>query len=75
MSDLISPSFSSSVQMDNFLFDIGDKGCMEILCYIPIEEIIPEGIPYVRSLMHELEIQHPGPYDSFWKYFMKTWKS
>jgi hypothetical protein len=33
---------------------------MEILCYLPIGEIIPEGIPYVRSLMHELEIQHPG---------------
>ena len=54
---------------------IGDKGYMEILCYIPIEEIIPEGIPYVRSLMHELEMQHPGSYDSFWKYFMKTWMS
>jgi hypothetical protein len=54
---------------------IGDKGYMEILCYIPIEDIIPKGIPYVRSLMHELEMQYPGPYDSFWKYFMKTWMS
>ena len=46
---------------------------MEILCYIPIEEIIPKGMPYVRSLMHEMEMQHPGPYDSFW--IMKMWMS
>ena len=66
---------SYRLPIDHVTKIIGDKGYMEILCYIPIEEIIPEGIPYMRSLMHELEIQHPGPYDSFWKYFMKTWTS
>jgi hypothetical protein len=37
---------------------IGDGGTMEILTYIPIEEIICKGVPYGRSISDE------HPYES-----------
>ena len=62
-----------NLPLDHISKIIGNNGYMEILCIIPIVEIIPKGIPYVRFLMKDLEILSPGPYDSFWKYFTKTW--
>ena len=41
---------------------IGENGNVEILRIITVEEIIPKGIPYVKYLMKDLEIQQPGPY-------------
>ena len=31
---------------------------------IPIDEIIPKGIPYVRFMMKDLDCKNPGPYDN-----------
>jgi len=52
---------------------IGENGYMEIPCIIPIDENISKGIPYIRFMMKDLESKNPGLFDSFWKYFPKTW--
>jgi hypothetical protein len=64
---------SYRLPVDDITKIIGENGYMEILCIIPIDEIISKGIPYVRFMMKDLESKNPGPYDSFWKYFSKTW--
>jgi hypothetical protein len=46
-------------------------GPMEILTIIPINEITSTGIPYVRS--KTVEDSYKGKFDTFWKYFVKTW--
>ena len=50
---------------------IGTNGVMNILTAIPIEEIIPKGIPYCRRGFDESS--HQPQFDSFWDYFVKTW--
>jgi len=51
--------------VDDITKIIGENGYTEILCIIPIDEIIPKGIPCVRLMMKDLESKNPGPYDSF----------
>jgi hypothetical protein len=46
-------------------------GPMEKLLVVPIDEIIPKGIPYVRSKINESN--YVKKFDQFWNYFMKTW--
>ena len=46
-------------------------GLINILLTIPIEDIEPKGIPYVRQ--HFDEGVHRAKFDIFWKYFVKTW--
>jgi len=43
---------------------ITKDGYIDILLYIPIVEIVPKGIPYIRSLVDERPFQ--AAYDSFW---------
>jgi hypothetical protein len=50
---------------------IGEVGVMNILTAIPIEEIIPKGIPYCRAGFDESG--HEVQFDKFWDYFVKTW--
>ena len=51
---------------------IGSDGVMNILTVIPVEEIIPKGIPYCRCGFDESS--HKGQFGAFWDYFVKTWK-
>ena len=44
---------------------------MNILTGIPIEEIIPKGIPYCRRGFDESS--HQEQLNAFWEYFVKTW--
>ena len=51
---------------------IGVEGClMDILTVIPIEEIIPKGIPYIRANFNERGNREK--FDQFWTYFVNTW--
>ena len=50
---------------------IGKGGPLEILCVIPINEIMTKGISYVRSKTDEGE--YSERFDSFWNYFKLTW--
>jgi len=43
---------------------VGENGYMDILCIIPIDEIIPKG---------KILDERFGDQKSFWKYFTKTW--
>ena len=44
---------------------------MDILTVIPIEEIIPKGIPYIRANFNERGNREK--FDQFWTYFVNTW--
>ena len=46
---------------------------MNFLTVIPVSQIVPYGIPYIRSLLQEEEKQYKSQFDSFWKYFERTW--
>ena len=50
---------------------IGTNGVMNILTAIPIEEIIPKGIPYCRRGFDESRYQ--DKFNAFWDYFVRTW--
>ena len=50
---------------------IGTNGVMNILTAIPIEEIIPKGIPYCRRGFDESRYQ--DKFNAFWDYFIRTW--
>ena len=50
---------------------IGKGGPLEVLCVIPINEIMTKGISYVRSKTDEGS--HKEKFDSFWNYFKLTW--
>jgi len=50
---------------------MGHNGKIDILTVIPIDEIVVKGIPYVRSLMDERG--NVMGWDTFWRYFIKTW--
>ena len=50
---------------------IGTIGVMDILTAIPIEEIIPKGIPYCRRGFDESS--HQPQFYAFWGYFVRTW--
>jgi len=46
-------------------------GYIDILLYIPVDEIVSKGIPFVRSKIDECPFQ--SAYNSFWNYFIKIW--
>ena len=50
---------------------IGKGGPMEVLCVVPINEILTKGISYVRSKTDESSYKEK--FDSFWNYFRLTW--
>jgi MULE transposase domain len=50
---------------------IGTNGVVNILTGIPIEEIIPKGIPYCRRGFDESS--HQEQFNAFWEYFVKIW--
>jgi hypothetical protein len=50
---------------------IGKNGAMNILPLVPIEDIVPKAIPYIRTKVQETG--HKAALDSFWRYFVSTW--
>lgn len=50
---------------------VGERGKINILLIIPIDEIISKGIPFVRNQVDEKQYQLA--YNNFWNYFIKTW--
>lgn len=52
---------------------IKEDGLIGLLTVIPICEIKSKGIPYIRSKFPEGS--YSKQFDSFWKYFSKTWLS
>jgi len=44
---------------------------LNILTVLPIEDIIPKGIPYVRS--KTIEVGNEVALNAFWVYFVQTW--
>jgi hypothetical protein len=49
-----------------------DRGVIDVLTVIPVDEIEPKGIPYVRSKVDETDWQ--SVWDTFWDgYFVNTW--
>jgi hypothetical protein len=51
----------------------GENGHLNLLCSIDINDIIPHGIPYIRSKMTAEELVHREKLDKFWTYFVRTW--
>ena len=50
---------------------IDENGLINILNFIPVEEIVVIDISYIRS--HFDEKTYGTQFDLFWKYFIKTW--
>ena len=50
---------------------LGPNGPLNLLTEIPIPEIIPKGIPYIRAVFDERG--YKKEFDAFWLYFIKTW--
>ena len=50
---------------------MGPEGYINILTTIPIEEIVPKGIPYIRSKLNEGK--YKVEFNNFWIYFEKVW--
>ena len=50
---------------------IAKGGTLELLCVIPIREIMTKGIAYVRSKTDEGTYRQK--FDTFWNYFRTTW--
>jgi hypothetical protein len=53
-----------------------ERGLIEMLTVLPLDEIIPYGIPYIRNEMEALENESDtikAAYDKFWAYFVKQW--
>lgn len=46
---------------------------MELLTVIPVDEIVPYGIPFIRSCMARKEGEDPVTLGKFWNYFVDTW--
>ncbi|KAG2791098.1 hypothetical protein PC129_g11471 [Phytophthora cactorum] len=46
-------------------------GVTDVLTVIPIGEITEKGISFVRSRVDESD--HRGKWDTFWRYFERTW--
>lgn len=61
------------VPSDAVSFLCGEHGLMNILCSIPIEDIVPFGISYIRSKMNQYEAMYGDKLEQFWKYFTRTW--
>ena len=53
------------------------KGVLDVLTVIPKSEIKSKGIPYVKSLIDELNLTKSDKqkWAKFWKYFLKFWMS
>ena len=52
---------------------VGKRGPLELLCVIPINEIMVKGISYVRKITDEGA--YIDKFNTFWNYFQKTWMS
>ena len=48
-----------------------ENGLINILTVIPVEEIVPKGIPFIRA--HFDEGEYSRKFDQFWRYFQDTW--
>ena len=46
---------------------IGENGLIDLLTVIPVSEILPKGIPYIRC--HFDESGFPDKFKQFWRYF------
>ena len=54
---------------------LGENGPLNLLTVIPIPDIIPKGIPYIRAMFDEKQFK--PQFDLFWQYFIiiSTWMS
>lgn len=49
---------------------------LDMLCIIPIDEILTKGINFVRSNLDEFVLKEDeNKWEEFWKYFIKFWCS
>ena len=51
------------------------KNVMDVLTVIPRDEIVRKGIPYVRSILDQEDVEGREKWNSFWDYFTKFWCS
>lgn len=52
---------------------MNSDGLINLLTGIPIDEVEPKGIPYIRASFDEGA--HVHKFNAFWKYFKETWMS
>ena len=50
---------------------MNEKGIINLLTIIPIDEIEDIGIPYIRE--HFDEQEYTEKFSQFWEYFLHTW--
>ena len=51
------------------------KNVIDVLTVIPRDEIVRKGIPYVRSILDQEDVEGREKWNSFWDYFTKFWCS
>ncbi len=49
-------------------------GVLDLLKILPLDEVEPIGIPYVRSVLEkDVDTEQLEKWDKFWKYFYRQW--